>query len=200
MDSDTVVRAQNGDRPAFTSLVEAVGGRFHAAAYSILRDRSLAEDATQQAFLNIWRKLPQLRDPERFEAWSYRLLVNECYAQSKAERRWLPSLPPPGAASDPFEPDAFTTVVARDELERAFRRLSVDHRTAVVLRHYAGMSVGQVADAVDAPVETVRSRLRYALRTMRAAIEADARSPRRSTYPLSADLIPADIESGGEQR
>ena len=68
MDSEVVVRAQDGDRGAFSSLAQAIGGRFHAAASSILRDRSLAEDATQRALPRIWRKLPQRRDPDRFEA------------------------------------------------------------------------------------------------------------------------------------
>lgn len=185
MDRDLVIRAQQGDRTAFVRLVEMVGGRFHAAAYSILRDRSLAEDASQQALVGIWRNLPQLRDPERFEAWSYRMLVNTCYAVSKAERRWLPRMPAPDR--EPVADDGIGQVADRDELERAFRRLSVDHRTAVVLHHYVGLTVGQVAEAVDAPVETVRSRLRYALRALRAAIEADSRTR----------VVPASLTSAG---
>ncbi len=186
MQSDVVIRAQNGDRTAFASLAEAVGGRFHSAAYSILRDRSLAEDATQQALVSIWRNLPQLRDPERFEAWSYRLLVNACYALSKTERRWLPRMLAP--AREPIADDGIEQVVDRDQLERAFRHLSVDQRTVIVLHHYLGLTVGQVADAVDAPVETVRSRLRYALRAMRAAIEADTR--------ISTE--PRDVSNAGQ--
>ena len=171
-----MVRAQNGDRGAFARLAECIGGRLHAAAHSILHDRSLVEDATQQALVDVWRNLPQLRDPERFEAWSYRLLVNACYAQAKAERRWMPGLKAPASAREPVALDDVGRIMDRDQLERAFRRLSVEQRTAVVLHHYLGLSIGQVAEAVDAPVETVRSRLRYSLRVMRAAIEADARS------------------------
>ena len=58
----------------------------------ILRDQDLAEDATQQALLAIWQNLPRLRDPGRFEAWSYRLLVHACYAEGRKERRWMPNL------------------------------------------------------------------------------------------------------------
>ena len=57
---------------AFASLAVAAGNRLHAVAYRILRDIDLAEDATQQALLAIWRDLPQLHDPARFDAWSYR--------------------------------------------------------------------------------------------------------------------------------
>jgi DNA-directed RNA polymerase specialized sigma24 family protein len=58
----------------------------------ILRDIDLAEDATQHALVAIWRDLPQLRDPERFDAWSYRLLVRACYAEGRRSRAWSPNL------------------------------------------------------------------------------------------------------------
>ena len=63
MDTDLVVRAQHGDEEAFANLAVAASGRLHAVSYRILRDVDLAEDATQQALLSIWRDLPQLRDP-----------------------------------------------------------------------------------------------------------------------------------------
>src|SRR5919106_2976590 len=92
MDTDLVKSAQNGDKGAFTSLAAALADRFLAASHRILRDISLAEDATQQALLSIWRDLPQLRDPDRFEAWSYRLLVRACYAEAGRARRWAPNI------------------------------------------------------------------------------------------------------------
>ena len=94
LDTSLVERAQRGDEGAFTSLAVAVGDRLHAVAYRILRDTDLAEDATQQALLTVWRDLPQLRDPARFEAWSYRLLVRACYAESRRKRRFGPQPPP----------------------------------------------------------------------------------------------------------
>ena len=87
MDTDLVKLAQNGDKGAFTALAAARADRFLAASHRILRDLSLAEDATQQALLSIWRDLPQLRDPARFDAWSYRLLVRACYAEASQTRR-----------------------------------------------------------------------------------------------------------------
>jgi RNA polymerase sigma-70 factor (ECF subfamily) len=92
MDSDLVVRAQRGDEQAFASLAVAAGDRLHAVAHRILRDTDLAEDATQQALLTIWRDLPQLRDPAHFDAWSYRLLVRACYSQGRRTRQWSPNL------------------------------------------------------------------------------------------------------------
>ena len=87
MDADLIGRAQRGDEEAFASLAVAAGDRLHAVAHRILRDTDLAEDATQQALLAIWRDLPQLRDPARFDAWSYRLLVRACYTEARRTRR-----------------------------------------------------------------------------------------------------------------
>jgi hypothetical protein len=92
MDTDLVRRAQGGDQEAFADLVYAIADRFLAVSHRILSDIELAEDATQQALLSIWQDLPQLRDPTRFEAWSYRLLVRACYAEGRKSRRWAPRL------------------------------------------------------------------------------------------------------------
>jgi RNA polymerase sigma-70 factor (ECF subfamily) len=178
MDTDLVTRAQGGDEGAFVSLVMAVGDRLHAVAHRILRDTDLAEDATQQALLAIWQDLPQLRDPARFEAWSYRLLVRACYAEGRKSRRWAPNvrmLP----AHEPMATDGMSSVVDRDQLERGFRRLSIDHRAVVVLHHYLDLSLAEVAESLGVPEGTVRSRLHYAMRGLRAALDADARPTSR---------------------
>ena len=90
MDQDLVVRAQQGDQRAFESLTVADHSRLFRVANCLLRDRELAEDATQQAFLDIWRDLRRLRDPAKFEGWSYRLLVRACYAEAKRRPEWVP--------------------------------------------------------------------------------------------------------------
>jgi len=178
MDTELVTRAQRGDEEAFASLALAAGDRLHAVAHRILRDADLAEDATQQALLAIWRDLPQLRDPARFDAWSYRLLVRACYAEGRKERRWAPNLRLLPSA-EPIEADGSSTVVDRDQLERGFRRLSIDHRAVVVLHHYLGWPLDRVADVLGIPAGTARSRLHHAMRALRAALDADARPPAR---------------------
>ena len=174
MDTDLVVRAQHGDEEAFASLAVAVGGRLHAVSQRILRDIHLAEDATQQALLTIWRDLPQLRDPAHFDAWSYRLLVRACYAEGRRTRSWAPNLrllP----VDEPVAAEGLSVVVDRDQLERGFQRLSIEHRAVVVLHHYADLPLDQVAEVLGVPIGTVRSRLFHAMRGLRAALEADAR-------------------------
>jgi RNA polymerase sigma-70 factor (ECF subfamily) len=173
MDSGLVELAQRGDQEAFGLLAVPLGDRLFAVATRILRDDDLAADATQQALVTIWRNLPQLRDPSRFEAWTYRLLVRTCYGERRKERRWSPSLRVLPSVSDGA--DATALVIERDQLERAARRLSIDHRVVVVLRYYLDLSQNDISEMLGIPLGTVRSRLRYALQGMRAALEADAR-------------------------
>jgi RNA polymerase sigma-70 factor (ECF subfamily) len=178
VDADLIGRAQRGDEEAFASLAVAAGDRLHAVAQRILRDTDLAEDATQQALLTIWRDLPQLRDPARFDAWSYRVLVRACYAEGRRTRRWAPNVHLL-TAGEPEVAEGLGSVVDRDQLERGFRRLSIDHRAVVVLHHYLDLPLDEVADVLGVPVGTVRSRLHHAMRGLRAALEADARPTAR---------------------
>jgi RNA polymerase sigma-70 factor (ECF subfamily) len=178
MDAELIRRAQGGDEEAFASLAVAIGNRLHAVSHRILRDVDLAEDATQQALLSIWRDLPQLREPANFEAWSYRLLVRACYAEGRRTRHWAPNLrvlP----VDEAVGPDSSSSVADRDQLERGFRRLSIDHRAVVVLHHYLDLPLETIAEALGVPIGTVRSRLHYAMRGLRAALEADARPARQ---------------------
>jgi RNA polymerase sigma-70 factor, ECF subfamily len=178
LDTDLVTRAQQGDEEAFASLAVAAGDRLHAVAHRILRDIDLAEDATQQALLAIWRDLPQLRDPARFDAWSYRLLVRACYAEGRRSHTWTPNMRLL-SSDEPTQADAAKAVADRDQLERGFRRLSIDHRAVVVMHHYLDMPLEQVADTLGIPAGTARSRLHHAMRGLRAALDADARPTAR---------------------
>ena len=89
MDQELVTSAQQGDQRAFEALTLADQPRLFKVAHGILRDRQLAEDATQQAFLDIWRHLPRLRDVAKYEAWSYRILVHVCYAEARRKPSWV---------------------------------------------------------------------------------------------------------------
>ncbi len=174
MVDDLVERARHGDREAFASLVQLTSDRMYAIAIRILRDGDLAEDALQSALITCWRQLPSLRDPARFEAWVRRVVVHACYAEARRRRVWAANvrvLPVDGpAGSDP----ALVSIVERDLLDRAFRRLSVEHRAIFVLHHHLGLPLVEIAETLGIPAGTARSRLHYATRMLRAAIEADS--------------------------
>ena len=174
MERKLVERAMHGDEAAFDALSGRVGDQLHSVARRILRDAYLAEDATHRALLDAWRFLPRLSDPDRFEAWLYRLLVNACNAEARHERRHRANLRLL-ESDEPAVHDSSARVATQEQLDHAFRALGVEHRTVVVLIHYVGLSPGEAADAMGTPVGTVRSRLHYALKQMRAAVDADAR-------------------------
>ena len=137
---------------------------------AILRDHHRAQDATQQALLGAWRDLPDLRDPERFDAWLHRLVVHACYTEARTERRWtarvrvIPLEPP-------VSPDPARGVAARDELDHAFRLLTPEQRAVVVLHHHLGYPLTEIAATLGIPEGTARSRLHYAVRQLRAALD-----------------------------
>jgi RNA polymerase sigma-70 factor (ECF subfamily) len=186
MQRDLVKRAAGGDQEAFETLVRLSAGRLFAIAYRVLRDHDLAEDALQQALATIWNDLPRLRDPDRFEAWGYRLIVRASVAQARRERRGGPVvhlLPDDADAITARGPDEFDRIADRDQLERGFRRLTPDQRAVLVLQYYVGLSLAEIADVLGIPIGTAGSRLPHASRALRAALDADDRSesPRERT-------------------
>ena len=182
MSAALVERAQKGDRDAYEQLAQGAARRLFLVASRILRDTDSAQDAVQQTLVAMWQDLPSLRDPERFDAWTYRLVVRACRAQGRRERRW-------GIQIVDLSHELATTrdeigeVAQRDQLSRAFDQLSTDQRAVVVLHHLMGLALGEVAEILDVPYGTVGSRLHHALRAMRAAIEASERASARGRQP-----------------
>jgi len=174
MDRDLVEAARRGDQAAFIDLVRPRSDRLFAIALRILRDIDRAEDALQDALVIAWRDLRGLRDPDRFDGWLHRLLVNVCIVHATRERRRtinLRVLPVEG----PPARDDLLTIADRDQLERGFRRLPPEQRAVLVLHHYLGYAPSEIAETLGVPAGTARSRLHHAHRAMRAALEADAR-------------------------
>ena len=174
MDRELLAAAQHGDEAAFVDIVRARSNRLFAIAQRILRDIDRAEDALQDALVIAWRDLRGVRDPDRFDAWLTRLLVNVCIAQATRERRRtanLRVLPVDGPAA----PDELLTVADRDLLERGFRRLPPEQRAILVLHHFLGYAPSEIAETLGIPPGTARSRLFNAHRAMRAALDADTR-------------------------
>jgi RNA polymerase sigma factor (sigma-70 family) len=174
MDSRLVLQAQNGDEHAFAELAYAMGGRLFALAHRILRDVDLAEEATQQTIVDIWRELPTLRDADRFESWAFRMIVHACYREIRRTRRLQERVHLLSVRESSDDPARW--VADRDELERAFRRLPPEQRAVLVLQYHLGLSMDGIADHLGISAGTVRSRIHHAKRALRAAVEADARS------------------------
>ena len=174
MQAELVDRARHGDREAFAVLAGGAVDRLYAIARLVLRDADLAQDATQDALVRAWRDLPTLRDVERFDAWLHRLVVRSCADIGRRRRRWRTELTV--LRSEPAEPDRASALADRDQLERGLRRLTTAQQTVLVLHFYLDLAPPELAEALDIPVGTAKSRLHYAIEALRAALAADERS------------------------
>ena len=175
MQRDLVEQALHGDHGAFGELARASAGGLLTLARLILHDDAAAEDATQDALVAAWRHLRGLRDPDRFEPWLRRLLINACHHEARrAQRRHRTEIHVEGL--DLPTPDGSVSVADRDLLDRGFRRLDVDQRAVVVLSYYLGLQPAEVAEILGVPAGTVRSRLHRGMQSMRATLDADERA------------------------
>jgi RNA polymerase sigma-70 factor (ECF subfamily) len=181
LDRALIERARAGDREAYAHVATQASHRWFALALRVLRDHDAARDVLQVVLVQVWRDLPRLRDPELFEAWSYRVVINACNTARRRSRRSVVTIELGEGA--PSVNDSQASVAMRDELERAFSRLTVEHRAVLVLLYYEDLSVAEIAVTLGISEGTVKSRLHAARRAMRAAIDADSRMPIRAEEP-----------------
>jgi RNA polymerase sigma-70 factor, ECF subfamily len=176
MQRELVEQAMAGDRDAFTELQRVTIDKLYAIARLILRDSDRAQDATQEAYIAAWRRLGGLRDPDKFEPWLRRLLVNACYQESRGASRRA-KIEGRVRSIDSAMPDPALQSADRDELARAFDVLTPEQRALIVLHYHVGLPMDQTALILGLPVGTVKSRLHRTKQQMRATLEASARLP-----------------------
>jgi RNA polymerase sigma-70 factor (ECF subfamily) len=173
-DQQLVEAARRGNDRAFAVLVRAHERALFCTAYSILRSSWDASDAVQDAFLEAYARIEDLRDATKFKPWLSRILVNACYDTLGRRRRLVPvgeepEAPDatdawPGAPSDgSTRAHAFIGTEAQMDLFRAVKGLDEDLRTAIALRYFLDLKVDDIAAAIDVPSGTVKSRINRAL-------------------------------------
>ena len=171
--SELVRQARQGDRDVFDILLTDVVDHLYRIARLVLRDFDRAEDAVQEALVRCWRDLPSLREPDRFDAWLNRILMRAITDEARKKRGFVANVVQ--LKVEPAVADSSGALADRDEIARVFERLSVEHRTIVILHHYLGMTTDEAARTIGVPHGTAKSRLHYATEALRAALEADAR-------------------------
>ena len=178
MQRDLVVRAREGDHDAFSELAAGSIERLVRLARLIVRDPDRADDAVQEALVTAWLDIRGLRDPDRFDAWLYRVLVRACYRTARRDRRRSAAEVPLLPIDAGTEADSEQTVALRDQLDRGFRRLPVDQRAVLVLHHYLSLPDREAADDPRRPDRDreVAAQPCNAPRS-RAALEAEERKP-----------------------
>lgn len=166
-------RAQSGDHAAFEQIATLIARRLYATASLIIRDSDAASDAVQETLIEVWRNLAALRDPDSFEGWVRRILVRRCYRAIGASRRRRIEVQVLEVDQPTMSHEAW--IGESDLLERAFRRLSPEHRAVLVIHHRIGLELAETADALGIPLGTVKSRLNRATLALRAALDAENR-------------------------
>jgi RNA polymerase sigma-70 factor (ECF subfamily) len=175
MQRDLVIRARSGDHDAFSTLAAGAVDRLHRTAWLILRSDHDAADAVQESLLSAWLHIAAVRDPDRFDAWLNRLLVHACYRLAKRTTRREVSEIPMDLPDAPGRRDLQEDLATRDQLDRAFRRLTPEQRAALIVHHFLELQDAEAASVLEIPVGTFKSRLHRASVAMRAAVEADER-------------------------
>jgi len=173
--------AISGDKAAFEVLVSSWLEPAFSIALSILGNEADARDATQEAFLTAWRRLRQLRDPERFDGWLYRILVNSCRGLRRGRHRVAVREIQVSALGEGVEPvddppeTADERVASLDAIERAWFQLSTAERAILALHHLEHLPVAEIAAVLRIPTGTAKSRLFHARRSLDRALEAERR-------------------------
>jgi RNA polymerase sigma-70 factor, ECF subfamily len=164
---DLVARARGGDASAFALLLDPLWEPAYRLAYSMLGDRTAAEDAVQEAGMKAWRAAGRLRDDSGdLRSWFLTIVANQC--RSIRRTRWWRVLP---LARLPEEAEAAPATDARLDLERALAGLSSQHREVLALRYFLDLSVDEVARVLGISVSATKSRLHRALRALGPALE-----------------------------
>jgi RNA polymerase sigma-70 factor (ECF subfamily) len=166
-------RFLEGDEQAFTELVRHWETRVYNIAWRYLGNREDAQDVVQETFLSVFKSARNLRDPDSFPTWLYRITLNHCRS------RWRrhvpgPSLDEPLHANEDGEQQLTLSEMmgssprdaleVRDLIRKALMGLSEEHRTAIILKEYVGLNLEEVARTMDCPLSTAKSRLYHGLR------------------------------------
>jgi RNA polymerase sigma-70 factor (ECF subfamily) len=164
-----VVRCQAGDHAAFEELVELCQPRLRYFLASMVGDDHAADDLLQEVWLEVYRGLARLADPGAFPAWLYRIARHRALATLRKKRQHLSSLEGIDLAGS-AEEDDFSAEDA-EHVHAALGRLAPEHREVLLLRFFEGMSYEDIAAVLGCQLGTVRSRIHYAKRALRRAME-----------------------------
>ena len=185
MHRELVDRAKQGDEEAFDALARQVGDRCMAIAYRILRDADLAEDAVQAALVVAWRGAADAARSRSLRALAPPDPDQRVLRRGQASHAVVGRHPAPAGRRTGARPAGILTVNDRDQLERAFRRLTLEQRAVLVFHHYLGLPLPEVAERLGIPLGTAKSRLHHATAALRASLDADARTSTSSQERLA---------------
>jgi RNA polymerase sigma-70 factor, ECF subfamily len=166
-DRDLIAKARRGDVEAYNLLVSRWEKRVYNYLLRLVSNREDALDLSQDVFLKAYQSLPKLDDPARFAGWLFRIAHNEAFSLLRKKR------PETELAGDPHPVDTGARLLPMElslAVESALRRLSEDQREAVLLKVYQGFKFDEMAEILECPVSTVKSRLYTALALLKTTL------------------------------
>ena len=178
-EGEVIRRCRAGERDAFRFVVERYGKLLYGTAYMMTRDRTLAEDMVQEAFLLAWRNISSFRLGTSFKAWLLRILVNRTISEQRKKRVTQIELAEEAAAL-PDSGETEELVLQEEErqlISQCLETLPQDQRQAVVLRYYADLTVPEIAKTLGWREGTVKSRLHRALGRLRGLLREEEPQP-----------------------
>jgi RNA polymerase sigma-70 factor (ECF subfamily) len=175
-EADLISRAKRGDTHAYEELVHAYQGIAFRTAYIVARNAGDAEDAAQEGFVKAWRALGRFRDGAPFRPWLLRIVANEARNRSRSAGRRAhlalrAATEMPSGDAAPSPEAAVLSAEQRETLLAAVEELPEEQRTVIALRYFVGLSEQEVAEALDVPPGTVKSRTSRALERLREAYD-----------------------------
>lgn len=174
----TLARGAEDNAAAFVRLVRPeLAGAYRLAGY-LLHDAAEAEDATQEAVTKAWESRGKLRDDDRFAAWFGRIVANVCQDRLRRRRGVRVVEINDEIAGDVHSRDDFRDALARDEVGRLVRTLPPDQQLVVALRFWRDLPLEEIAERLDLPLGTVKSRLHYAMRALRKELDRQGKVSR----------------------
>src|SRR4051812_28846260 len=175
-DEELVALSMRGDTESFDQLILRWERPIYALAYRVIGREEEARDVVQETFLRAYRGIGNFRGQAKFSSWIYRITLNLCRDWIRRERRTPVAQVPEGVdlielASEAEPAESIEALVARRELGRAVAKamavLPDDQRTAIVLKEYHGLTFQEIADLLDCPLSTVKTRLYQGLTVLR---------------------------------
>jgi RNA polymerase sigma-70 factor, ECF subfamily len=198
-DEDLVARATAGDLESFNQLVSRWERPIYALAYRTLGREEEARDVVQEAFLRAFRGLKGFKGEAKFSSWLYRITLNLCRDWIRRERRAPLVQVPEGvdpvdmadaqASPEPSVEDLVADREMSSAVAKAMAELPEEQRTAIMLKEYHGLTFQEIADQLDCPLSTVKTRLYQGLSVLRRRLErrqAEQASLRRATWEGSS--------------
>ena len=178
-DKELVIAARTGDENSFDLLFYRYRDGIYRVAYAVTKDPSAAEEILVDTFARAYRALARLDPHDSLRPWLYRVALNLSYNRRPRKRFTLHPLEDASEQVVEAEEISPNSLAERGEVQRAvldaIDQLSFKHRVVVILHHLQGLDLAEIAEIVECPVGTVKSRLHYALRHLRASLLADGR-------------------------